>query len=1161
MLRNFLTFIATLLCISALSTVASAQVSPPYAEDFESEPTCSTSCTVACVLTTGWLNEPTLDDQDWTVDVGGTTSTNTGPSVDHTLGTSAGKYLYTETTGCTNNSLWLLSPMIDLTAATAPAASFWYHMFGATMGTMHVDVLDNSMAVLALDVIPSFTDNVDLWQESALIDLTPYVGQTIRIRIRGMTGTSFTSDMAIDDFSLFEQTTNDIGVSSIDAPGSVGCGATTEAVTVTIQNFGAAPQSNFDVQYTIDGGAPVVETFTGTIASQATASFTFATLANVATSGPHPLTAATLLVGDEEVLNDGTSSTAVTPTVVNAYPFLDDMESPNTATNWTSGGAQDEWELGLPSTTNLNSTASGANAWATDLDDTYNGNSDNFIENVSCFDFSALTNPAVSLAVNWWSEFSWDGAVLQSSIDGGGSWQNVGAFNDGAANWYNDNSLNGQPGGSMDGWGGQNANSSGGWVTAIHEMAALAGQSDVRFRIAFGADGSVNLEGFAFDDFNIFDNTTNEIFVSNAVAPLAIGGIPLGATDVAVQSLSFTATGAGAQDITALTITKVGTIMDIYLTAKLYLDDGDGTLNVASDTLIDTQMVAAGAATFNTTSMLGIPSLGQAQVFVTYDVDVNAMSGDTFGSSVANAATDIVSAATVTPVDPPFAGPVFSVAGQIDMLPFTDDFTTPPLNLTAQSNAGIAYPIATGPGPMVMMSGTTANDAVLSLVPSFGALLPVEGTNFLLMEFPNSTATGALDYSFDLSAFSAVTDILWLDYRYADNGQESQDEDNIFISVDGGTTWSASLRRFDWTDPLNTWIEETVDVSAALTQAAMDYTNDVVVRFQTSDNTTNDEFMLDRVTLGRAPRASVERIAMMPIAVAGSDMVGTVGAAPQSFMYTITNTGDFPLPIANNSYAFANEMNVSNVVVTGPADSSIAPGASIAFQVDFEPALGAFSFDVNFITTDPYIFNNTYLFSVTGEAAEFAAEIDVQRPAGTSIASGMTDSQGDLTVGEAQTLTYTIENVGFGVDLNVSGVTINNATSATATVTTTPAAVVTPGMTTTFDVEYTADAEGIWSFDIVVASDDADEGSYTIVVDGTATNPMTGTGGGGAGGMPGTGGTGATGGSNGSGGGAAGGEDDGGCGCRTPGGSGSGAPGAIGMWLLGMALVRRRRRS
>lgn len=108
--------------------------------------------------------------------------------------------MYTETSGGSNNTVNLVSPVIDLTGYNSAAVSFWYHMFGATMGTMHFDISVDSGATWTNDIFPSWTDNVDLWQQR-VIDLTPYVGNSeVRFRVRGETGTSFTSDMAVDDF-------------------------------------------------------------------------------------------------------------------------------------------------------------------------------------------------------------------------------------------------------------------------------------------------------------------------------------------------------------------------------------------------------------------------------------------------------------------------------------------------------------------------------------------------------------------------------------------------------------------------------------------------------------------------------------------------------------------------------------------------------------------------------------------------------------------------------------------------------------------------------------------------------------------------------------------------------------------------------------------------
>lgn len=104
---------------------------------------------------------------------------------------------------------------------------------------------------------------------------------------------------------------NDIGATAITAPEN-GEGLGMEAITVTIENFGTASQSNFEVSYTINGGTAVVENVPGPLAAGATISYTFNTLGDFSTPGSYAVTSSTLLNGDSVATNN-----AVTVTVVN----------------------------------------------------------------------------------------------------------------------------------------------------------------------------------------------------------------------------------------------------------------------------------------------------------------------------------------------------------------------------------------------------------------------------------------------------------------------------------------------------------------------------------------------------------------------------------------------------------------------------------------------------------------------------------------------------------------------------------------------------------------------------------------------------------------------------------------------------------------------------
>ena len=155
----------------------------------------------------------------------------------------------------------------------------------------------------------------------------------------------------------------------------------------------------------------------------------------------------------------------------------------------------------------------------------------------------------IRLSVWWESEFSWDGAVLQSSINGGLTWQNVGAFGD-PNNWYTDNTINGLPGGQQSGWSGRvnTNNGSNGWKTAEHALTGLGGQPGVLLRIAFGADPSVNDDGFAFDDVVVFETPAQEAKMMALTAPA--DGCGLSTTEAVKVKFKNT----GTQPITSINL-------------------------------------------------------------------------------------------------------------------------------------------------------------------------------------------------------------------------------------------------------------------------------------------------------------------------------------------------------------------------------------------------------------------------------------------------------------------------------------------------------------------------------------------------------------------------------------------------------------------------------
>ena len=179
----------------------------PFSENFESFDTCSTvfDCgATVCPLSNGFLNldNGTEDDHDWRITFGPTPTADTGPTADHNPGSTLGKYAYMEpSNGCELATALMYTPCIEIPATAAdPEMTFWFHMFGSDIGQLRVDVFADE--VWNLDVsIPLIGDQFNVWRQR-IVNLTPWKGKTVLCRFRGVTGTGFEGDIAIDDINF-----------------------------------------------------------------------------------------------------------------------------------------------------------------------------------------------------------------------------------------------------------------------------------------------------------------------------------------------------------------------------------------------------------------------------------------------------------------------------------------------------------------------------------------------------------------------------------------------------------------------------------------------------------------------------------------------------------------------------------------------------------------------------------------------------------------------------------------------------------------------------------------------------------------------------------------------------------------------------------------------
>lgn len=115
-------------------------------------------------------------------------------------------------------------------------------------------------------------------------------------------------------FQLAPPQADDIGVNGMPNP-STGILTAAENIEITIRNFGSNDITDPEVQYAVDGGSAVIETYSGTISAGETVSYTFTATADLSAPGNHTIIARTDLPDDSNPANDEYTKTVFNGTV------------------------------------------------------------------------------------------------------------------------------------------------------------------------------------------------------------------------------------------------------------------------------------------------------------------------------------------------------------------------------------------------------------------------------------------------------------------------------------------------------------------------------------------------------------------------------------------------------------------------------------------------------------------------------------------------------------------------------------------------------------------------------------------------------------------------------------------------------------------------------
>ena len=227
-MKKIYTFILSTF-ITVMSWGQCTGITTPNTENFDSETPNNgfITCASSFSFTGCWTNDPT-NQSGWIARSSSTGSTGTGPTADFS---GSGNYVFLEASGCYNKINYLVSGDFDISSLTTPMVSFQYHMYGTSMGSLTVQVSEDGGTTWT--DYWSLSGNQGINWIQANVPLCGLTASSIKVRMKGVTGSGYASDMALDEISVLESTVacaspgnpsfSNVTASSTDISWTVGC--------------------------------------------------------------------------------------------------------------------------------------------------------------------------------------------------------------------------------------------------------------------------------------------------------------------------------------------------------------------------------------------------------------------------------------------------------------------------------------------------------------------------------------------------------------------------------------------------------------------------------------------------------------------------------------------------------------------------------------------------------------------------------------------------------------------------------------------------------------------------------------------------------------------------------------------------------------------------
>lgn len=317
---------------------------------------------------------------------------------------------------------WLILPPFDF--STYEGVRMRYDAFFKNSGSESATLRVSTNGGVSWTIVDNIPDSGSEWDTREL-NVSQFAREScVLFAFVYDDGNQFANGFAVDNINVLEIPDFDARVLGVSLSN---CSQRFAAVTVTIENYGTQPISNFEVSYVFEGGATITEIVGETIMPFNTYEYTFTTTVDLTTAtSPYTFDISVNLAGDADATNDAINGIDVTPVGGGGALLSENFESGTIPATWTQETNAADGGFLVDTANELSSffwtiPSTNSSLIAATNDDACNCDKEEERLIMPEFNFSTYEN--IVLNFDAFSNEQWGGeSFIEVSTDGGGSW-------------------------------------------------------------------------------------------------------------------------------------------------------------------------------------------------------------------------------------------------------------------------------------------------------------------------------------------------------------------------------------------------------------------------------------------------------------------------------------------------------------------------------------------------------------------------------------------------------------------------------------------------------------------------------------------------------------------------------------------------------------------